>query len=53
MRLRDRLEPQNYEQRSQQIRSERKIETKRVERLSAILSKKASSAKTGLPDRAA
>jgi hypothetical protein len=53
MRLRDGLAPQNYEQRLQEIRSERKIETKQVERLSAILVKKASSAKAGLPDRAA
>jgi hypothetical protein len=45
MKLRERLEPQNYEQRLQETRLERKAETKRVERLSAVLVKKASSAK--------
>jgi hypothetical protein len=54
MKLRDRLEPQRYEQRLQETRWERKAETKQVERLSAILVKKASSAKAkGIPDRAA
>ena len=54
MRLNERLEPQRYEQRLQEIRWERKAETKQVERLSAILVKKASSAKDkGIPDRAA
>ena len=43
MRLRDRLEPQRYEQRVQNVRWERKAETKQVERLSAILVKKMSS----------
>ena len=43
MRLRDRLEPQRYEQRIQHARWERKAETKQVERLFAILVKKASS----------
>jgi hypothetical protein len=41
MKLRYRLEPQNYEQRLQEIRKERNAETKQVERLSAILVKKA------------
>ncbi len=40
MRLRDRLEPQRYEQRIQLFRWERKAERKQVERLSAILVKK-------------
>jgi hypothetical protein len=54
MKLRDRLEPQRYEQRLQETRWERKAETKQVERLSEILAKKASSAKAkGIPDRAA
>ena len=44
MRLRGRLEPHNYEQRLQQLRWERAAETKQVERLSAILVRKASSA---------
>jgi hypothetical protein len=44
MKLRDRLEPHNYEQRLQQLRTERTAETKQVERLSAILVKKVSSA---------
>jgi hypothetical protein len=54
MRLRDRWEPQRYEQRNQHVRWERKAETKQVERLSAILMKKARSAKPeSLTDRAA
>jgi hypothetical protein len=54
MKLRDRLEPQRYEQRLQETRRERKAETKQVERLSAILVKKGSSAKAkGIPDKAA
>ena len=40
MKLRDRLEPQRYEQRIQLARWERKAETKQAERLSAILVKK-------------
>jgi hypothetical protein len=39
------MKPQNYEQRLQEIRKERSAETKQVERLSAILVKKASAAK--------
>jgi len=46
MKLRDRLEVQNYEQRLQQLRWERAAETKQVERLSAILVRKVSSAAT-------
>jgi hypothetical protein len=54
MKLHDRLEPQNYEQRLQHLRLERAAEMKQVERLSAILVKKASSAKiTGLAGRVA
>ncbi len=54
MKLRDRLEPQSYEQRLKETRWERKAETEQVERLSAVLAKKASSAKAkGLPERAA
>jgi hypothetical protein len=54
MKLRERLEPQNYEQRLQHLRLERTAETKQVERLSAILVKKASCAEpNGLPHRAA
>jgi hypothetical protein len=49
MRLNERLEPQRYEQRLQEIRKERKAEMRKVERLSALLAKKVSSAKaTGL-----
>jgi hypothetical protein len=44
MRLRDRVEPQRYEQRIQHARWERKAETKQVDRLSAILLKKVGSA---------
>ena len=43
-RLRGRLELQHYEQKLQESRKERKAETKQVERLSAILVKKAQSA---------
>jgi hypothetical protein len=39
-RLRGRLELQHYEQRLQEIRKERKAESKQVERLSAILMKR-------------
>jgi len=54
MKLSDRLEPQNYERRPQEIRKERKAETKQVERLSAILVKKASLATAKkLPGRVA
>jgi hypothetical protein len=54
MRLHERPEPQQYERKSQQIRDERKAETKQVERLSAILAKRASSARgKGFPDKAA
>ncbi len=54
MRLRDRLEPQRYEQRIQYVRWEREAETKQVERLSGILVKKMGSRQaTGLPVKAA
>jgi hypothetical protein len=54
MKLRDRRESKHYEQRLQEIRKERNAETKQVERLSALLVKKASSAKAkGLTDRVA
>lgn len=54
MRLLDRFEPRSYEQRLQDSRRERDAENKQVERLSAILVKKTSSAKAkGFPDRAA
>lgn len=54
MRLRDKWQPQGYEQSLQEVRLERKAETKRVERLSAILAKKVGSAKsTGAAVRAA
>jgi hypothetical protein len=54
MRLNERLEPQRYEQRLQEIRKERKAEMGQVERLSALLAKKVSSAKaTGLRERIA
>ncbi len=54
MRLRDRLDPRSYEERLQDSRRERDAETKRAERLSAVLAKKASSAKAKeFPDRAA
>jgi len=42
MKLHSRLEPRNNEQRLQESREERIAETKRIERLSAILAKKAS-----------
>ena len=54
MRLHYRLGPQRYEQTSHEIRKERQAEMKQAERLSAILAKKAISAKAaGLTDRAA
>ncbi len=54
MRLNERLEPQNCEQRLQELRKERKAEKKQVERLSAVLAKKSDSAKVaGLPERVA
>ena len=54
MKLRDRLELQRYERKLQEIRWERKAETKQVERLSALLVKKANSAKDKrLPGRVA
>jgi hypothetical protein len=53
MKLRGRLEPQNYEQRLQYVRWERESEKKQVERLSAILAKKANSPRAGLANRAA
>ena len=54
MKLRDRLEPLNYEQRLQDTRSERKAETKQAERLSAILVKKVTSVEVkSLPGRVA
>jgi hypothetical protein len=54
MKLRDRLEPQRREQKLQQIRWEREAEKKQVERLSAVLAKKAISANDErLPGRVA
>ena len=54
MRHQDRVEPHSYEERLQESRRERDAETKRAERLSAILVKKASSAKAKeFPDRVA
>ncbi len=54
IKLRGRLELQHYEQRLQEIRKERRAETKQVERLSSILVKKASSAEVKkLPRRVA
>jgi hypothetical protein len=54
MKLRGRLETQNYEQRLQYVRWEREAERKQVERLSAVLVKKADSANNkGLTDRVA
>jgi hypothetical protein len=53
MKLRGRLEPQNYEQRLQYVRWERESEKKKVERLSAVLVKKENSAKAASPNRAA
>jgi hypothetical protein len=54
MKLHDRVEPENYEQRLQQLLWEHTAETKQTERLFAILVKKASSAEAkGLPHRAA
>jgi hypothetical protein len=45
MRLQLRLAFQDYEQKLQETRNEREAETKRVERLSAILVQKMASAK--------
>jgi hypothetical protein len=54
MKLRVRSELQNYEQKLQHLRWERIAETKQVERLSAILVKRASStAAKRLPARVA
>ena len=44
MKLRVRMESQNYEQKLQQLRWERTAEMKQVERLTAILVKKATGA---------
>jgi hypothetical protein len=52
MKLRERLEP-HYEQRLQVLRWERIAETKQVERLSAILIKKANSATAKRPHKVA
>jgi len=46
MKLRDKWDPQRYEQSLQEVRWERRAETKRVERLSAILARKVGSAKS-------
>jgi hypothetical protein len=40
MKLRDKCQPQRYEQILQEVRWERRFETKQAERLSAILAKK-------------
>jgi len=40
MKLRGKSEPQSYEQTLQEVRCERRTETKQAERLSAILAKK-------------
>lgn len=53
MRLHQRLEPQLYEQRLQELRRERNAEIKQAERLSAILAKKVDMVKECVPDRAA
>jgi len=53
MRLRDKWEPQRYEQSLQEVRFERRTETKRVERLFAILAKKVGSTKSTGAVRAA
>jgi hypothetical protein len=45
MKLNSRWEPRNSEQRLQEMRNERVDETRRIEGLSAIPAKKASSAK--------
>jgi hypothetical protein len=46
MRLQRRFAFQGFEQKLQETRNERQAETKRVERLSAILAKKIDSART-------
>jgi hypothetical protein len=46
MRLHGRLVPQGHEEKLQETRFERRAETKRVERLSALLAKKVDSART-------
>lgn len=46
MKLRDKWEPQRYEETLQEVRSERRTETKQAERLSAILAKKVGSLKS-------
>jgi hypothetical protein len=43
MKLRDKWDPQRYEQSLQEVRWERRTETKQIERLSAILAKKVGS----------
>jgi hypothetical protein len=54
MRLQRRSTFHGYEQKLQETRNEREAETKKVERLSAILAKKMDSAKAkGLPVRVA
>jgi len=52
MRLHERLEPRRYEPRTQERTAERKAEMKQAQRLSAILARKADSAKgNASPDR--
>jgi hypothetical protein len=54
MKLRDKWKPLSYQQSLQEVRRERRAETKQIERLSAILAKKVGSTKsTGAAARAA
>lgn len=54
MKLRDKWKPQSYQQSLQEVRWERRTETKQIERLSAILAKKVGSTKSrGAAARAA
>ena len=46
MKLRDKWKPQSYQQSLQEVRCERRTETKQIERLSAILAKKVGSTKS-------
>jgi hypothetical protein len=46
MKLRDKAEPQRYEQRLQDLRRERESEAKQAERLCAVLARKVGSAKS-------
>jgi hypothetical protein len=50
MRLHEKLEPRPHETRVQELSRERKSESRQLERLAALLAKKADPAPTNVPD---